>query len=69
LSIIGLLFSVACRRHAQPPPPGYHEYAYVSNGKGDSVSVIDLLQFRNVKTIPVGKNPSGLAVNPKRNEI
>ena len=69
LSILCMLFSVACKRHAQPPPPGYHEYAYVSNGKGDSVSVIDLLQFRNVKTIPVGKNPTGLAVNPRRNEI
>ena len=30
--------------------PGYHEYAYVSNGKSNSVSVLDLLQLRNVKT-------------------
>ncbi len=47
----------------------YHEFAYVSNGKSDSVSVIDTLALRNVKTIAVGKNPTGLATNPLRNEI
>ncbi len=49
--------------------PGYHEYAYVSNGKSNSVSVIDLLQLRNVKTITVGAGPTGVAASPTRNEI
>ena len=49
--------------------PGYHEYAYVSNGKSNSVSVIDLLQLRNVKTIPVGAGPTGIAASLTRNEI
>ncbi len=47
------LSSTAC--HQRPTvQPGYHEYAYVTNGKSNSVSVLDLLQLRNVKTIPVG---------------
>ena len=49
--------------------PGYHEYAYITNGQSNSVSVLDLLQLRNVKTIPVGASPTGVAANPARNEI
>ncbi|MFZ0704198.1 MAG: beta-propeller fold lactonase family protein, partial [Candidatus Korobacteraceae bacterium] len=56
-------------RERKPINPGYHEYAYVSNGKSDSVSVIDVLSLRNIKTIAVGKNPTGVAANPKKNEI
>ena len=46
--------------------PAYHEYAYVTNGQSNSVSVLDLLQLRNVKTIPVGTGPTGVATNPAR---
>ena len=59
---------VACHQR-KTVAPGYHEYAYVSNGKSNSVSVIDLLQLRNVKTIPVGAGPTGVAASPTRNEI
>ena len=52
-----------------PVAAGYHEYAYVTNGKSNSVSVIDLLELRNVKTIAVGTSPTGLAASPTRNEI
>ena len=58
----------ACRQRATVEP-GYHEYAYVTNGESNSVSVLDLLQLRNVKTIPVGTNPTGVAASPTRNEI
>ena len=58
----------ACRQR-QTVDPGYHEYAYVTNGKSNSVSVLDLLQLKNVKTIAVGASPTGVAANPKRNEI
>ncbi|MGA9566910.1 MAG: hypothetical protein WBS19_15405, partial [Candidatus Korobacteraceae bacterium] len=53
----------ACRRQADFDPT-YHEFAYVSNGRSDSVSVIDTQMLRNIQTIAVGKNPTGLAVNP-----
>ena len=62
------LGSTAC--HQRPTvEPGYHEYAYVTNGQSNSVSVLDLLQLRNVKTIPVGASPTGVAASPTRNEI
>ena len=47
----------------------YHEYAYVTNGKSNTVSVINALTFRNVYTIAVGQNPTGIAASPTRNEI
>ena len=63
-----MLSATACRQRATVEP-GYHEYGYVSNGQSNSVSVIDLLQLRNVKTIRVGANPTGIATSPTRNEI
>src|SRR5204863_3301181 len=54
--------------------PAYREYAYISNGKSNTVSVLDLTprpypRFNVLKTIPVGTSPTGLAVNRKKNEI
>ena len=67
LSLIALGLT-GCRQ-GTTVPPGYHEYAYVTNGKSNSVSVLDLLQLKNVKTIAVGASPTGIAANPARNEI
>jgi YVTN family beta-propeller protein len=50
-------------------PPAYREYTYVTNGKSNDVSVIDNLSFKVVKTIPVGKSPTGVAISPTRNEV
>ena len=49
--------------------PAYREYAYVTNGKSNTVSVIDLRTFELAKTIPVGAGPTGVAANRKKNEI
>ena len=49
--------------------PLYREYAYVTNGKSDSVTVIDLRTFEPAKTIAVGSDPTGVAANTKKNEI
>ncbi len=68
LLCLAALTSTGCRQR-QTVEPGYHEYAYVTNGKSNSVSVLDLLQLRNVKTIAVGANPTGVAASPTRNEI
>ncbi|HEY6372376.1 MAG TPA: beta-propeller fold lactonase family protein [Candidatus Sulfotelmatobacter sp.] len=58
------------REQAMPDyGPAYREYAYVSNGKSNTVSVIDLRTFALAKTIPVGSEPTGLAANGKKNEI
>ena len=49
--------------------PAYREYAYVTNSKSNTVSVIDLRTFEPAKTIRVGNEPTGIAANGKKNEI
>lgn len=59
-----------CHRFGFPEvAPGYREFAYVSNGAANTVSVLDLVYLRQDRTLQVGQNPTGLAVNPKRNEV
>src|ERR1039458_1481453 len=43
--------------------------AYVSNGAADTVSVLDLVYLRQDRTLQVGRQPTGMAVNPVRNEV
>ena len=65
-----LVLLAGCRRNYFPDvPPGYHEFAYVSNGAANTVSVLDLVYLRQDRTLQVGPNPTGLAVNPSRNEV
>ncbi len=47
----------------------YREYAYVSNGRAGTVTVLDLVNFRPDRTLRVGDNPTGVATNPLRNEV
>jgi YVTN family beta-propeller protein len=70
-SALGLtLFATGCRRNAFPDvPDGYREFAYVSNGAANTVSVLDIVNLRPDRTLQVGLNPTGLAVNPVRNEV
>lgn len=49
--------------------PLYREYAYISNGKSDTVTVLDLLSFTPIRNLSVGAEPTGLAANPKKNEV
>ena len=69
--ICALLLGVSgCRRSGFPDvPDGYREYAYISNGGSNTVTVLDLVYLRQDRTLQVGTNPTSLAVNPVRNEI
>ncbi len=59
-----------CRRMRFPQlAENYREYAYVSNGGAGTVTVLDLVNFRADRTLRVGDEPSGMAVNPVRNEV
>jgi YVTN family beta-propeller protein len=59
-----------CRRSRFPDiPAGYREYAYISNGGSNTVTVLDLVYLRQDRTLQVGASPTNLAVNPTRNEI
>jgi YVTN family beta-propeller protein len=65
-----LLLVSACNRYGFPDvPAGYREFAYVSNGASNTVSVLDLVYVRPDRTLQVGVQPTGLAVNPKRDEV
>ena len=64
-----LLLTQGCRSHFPDVPPGYREFAYVSNGASNTVSVLDLVYLRPDRTLLVGTQPTGMAVNPKRNEV
>ncbi|MEO6922831.1 MAG: hypothetical protein ABI142_03315, partial [Bryocella sp.] len=61
---------VGCHKQAFPTyPANYREFAYVSSGPGNTVTVLDLVNLREDRTLQVGRNPTGLAANPERNEI
>lgn len=68
---LALLFAATgCSRNGFPAvPAGYREFAYISNGGSNTVTVLDLVYLRQDRTLQVGQNPTGLAVNPRRNEV
>ena len=70
VALAALLLGVGCHRGRFPDVlPGYSEFAYVSNGGSNTVSVLDLVNLRQDRTLQVGIQPTGLAANPKRNEV
>jgi YVTN family beta-propeller protein len=61
---------VSCRNHDFPEyAANYHEFAYVTNGGNDTVSVFDVVNLRLDRQLQVGQNPSGVTANPKRDEV
>lgn len=70
LALLALLSLTGCtRKHFPKYPANFREYAWVTNGGGRSVTVLDLLNMRTAATIPVGDRPVALAVNPVRDEV
>jgi YVTN family beta-propeller protein len=69
-SFLLLLATLGCHHNQFPDvPEGYREFAYISNGKSNTVTVLDLVYLRQDRTLQVGTQPSALAVNPARNEV
>jgi YVTN family beta-propeller protein len=59
-----------CHRHDFPTyPANYREYGYVTNGGSGTVTVIDVVNVRVDREIPVGQNPIAVAASPTRNEV
>lgn len=74
--LVGLGASLAltglsgCRSHDFPQhPANYREFAYVSNGGSNTVSIYDVVNMRLDRELQVGKNPSGVTANPKSHEV
>ncbi len=67
---MSLLALTGCHRNTFPSfPANYREYAYVTDGASGTVTVLDLVNIRQERTLQVGRRPTGLAVNAKRREI
>jgi YVTN family beta-propeller protein len=59
-----------CRPHDFPQyPANYREYAYVTNGGSNTVTVVDVVDVRLDREIAVGENPVAVAASPTRNEV
>ncbi len=59
-----------CRPHDFPQyPANYREYAYVTNGGSDTVTVVDVVNVRVDRVLSVGHNPVAVAESPTRNEV
>lgn len=70
LLLAASLVLTGCRSSGFPETPaGYREFAYVSNGGANTVSVLDLVFLRPDRTLAVGLNPTGMAVNPVKDEV
>ena len=66
----GLLALPGCHNHDFPEyPANYREFAYVTNGGSNTVSIFDVVNVRLDREIQVGQNPTGVTANPKRNEV
>ena len=71
VTVCALLLGVSgCRKNGFPDvPDGYREFAYISNGGSNTVTVLDLVYLRQDRTLQVGVNPTDVVANPVRNEI
>jgi len=64
------VLAAGCHRTEFPQySTGYREYAYVTNGAGNSVTVLDLVNRRQDRVLGVGQQPTGLAANPVSDEV
>ncbi len=76
LLFVAIFFAVlalgltGCRTHDFPQyPANYREYVYVTNGGSDTVTVLDVVNVRVDRELPVGHNPVAIAASPTHNEI
>src|ERR1700743_1651580 len=59
-----MLGAGVCRRSGFPDiPAGYREFAYISNGGSNTVTVLDLVYLRQDRTLQVGANPTDVVAN------
>jgi YVTN family beta-propeller protein len=69
LTLLALTLT-ACQAHDFPQyPPNYREYAYIANGGSGTITILDVVNIRIDRELPVGRNPVAVAASPTRNEV
>jgi YVTN family beta-propeller protein len=71
-SVVALLALAlaGCRSHDFPQyPSNYREYAYVTNGGSNTVTVLDVVDVRVDRELAVGQKPVAVATSLTRNEV
>ena len=64
------LVLTACQPHDFPQyPANYREFAYVTNQGSATVTVLDVVNVRLDRELPVAPNPVAVAASPTRNEV
>ena len=64
------VLTLAVEQHDFPQyPANYREYVYVTNGQSGTLTVLDAVNLRLDREIPVGQNPVAVAPSPTRNEV
>ena len=70
LLVLAPLAFTGCRSHDFPQyPSNYREYAYVTNGGSNTVTVLDVVNVRVDRELAVGQKPVAVAASPIRNEV
>jgi len=70
VGLFGVLPLTACQTHQFPQyPANFREYAYVTNGQSNTVTVLDVVNLRLDREIAVGQNPVAVAPSPTRHEV
>jgi YVTN family beta-propeller protein len=69
LAVLALPIAGCRQQEAAGYPANYREYAYVTDSGSNTVTVFDLVNMRQDRLIPVGNDPSGVAINPLRREV
>jgi YVTN family beta-propeller protein len=70
VSVLVLLALTGCRSHDFPQyPSNYREYAYVTNGDSNTVTVLDVVDVRVDRELAVGQKPVAVAASLTRNEV
>jgi YVTN family beta-propeller protein len=64
-----LLLGGCRRKHFPRYPSDFRQYAWITNGGSNSVTVLDLVNMQQAGTIPVGDDPTAIAVNPNNDEV
>ena len=68
--LLALGMIAGCRHPDLPQyPSNYREFIYVANSESSTLTILDVVNLRVDRELPVGQNPVAVIASPTRNEI